>query len=103
MTGIMLLIAAVAMALAGCAYLALSQGRHADAVLGRGADWPMKKAARPLGWCLVMASLGPCVLRDGGGFAALLWPLILSAAAITVAMVIAYRPRWLQPLSGAGR
>ena len=92
-----LLVLACTTCLLGCALLALSQRRHWRTVLDdRKADPP--KLAKT-GWLIVFASLVPCVLRDGGSFAALLWPLVFGASAMTIAMLLTYRPAVLNPLA----
>ena len=93
---IALLVLAYTICLLGCALLALSQTRHWRAVLNnRRADPP--KVAK-IGWLLVFTSLVPCVLRDGWSFAALLWPLIFAVSAMTIAMMLTYRPAALRVL-----
>ena len=98
---IALLVLAFTLCLLGCVLLALSQPHHWRAVLNdRKADPP--KVAW-LGWLLVVAALIPCILRDGGSFAALLWPLILAVCAFSTAMTLTYRPSWLGIVSAALR
>ena len=93
---ILLLAVAAICAFIGCACLALSQPRNWRTVMGKG---QAHQATRPTGWGLVGLSLIFCVARDGGSFAALLWPLLLAGAAFLVAMVLTYRSRWLKPVS----
>ena len=93
----LLLVAAGTLSLAGCALLALSQTRNWRTVIGQGAPPPVM---RRLGWICVGLALVVCVIRDGGSFAALLWPLLLAGGAFAVAMMLAYRPDWLRPLAG---
>lgn len=81
----------------GCALLALSQSHHFRNVLDDRSAKPPKLAR--FGWALVLLSLIPCVLRDGGSFAALLWPLVFAASAMTIGMTLAFRPRWLRPIA----
>lgn len=83
----------------GCAWLALSQVRHAQGVAGVDVS---------LGWRLTVFRLvggvglmvGPtlAVLRDGPGFGSLLGSIALSVGAVAVAMTLAWRPYWLRPL-----
>lgn len=98
--GLMLLLGLV-LCFVGCALLALSQQRNWRTVTGDKKANPPNVAA--LGWMFVSAALIPCVLRDGGSFAALLWPLLFAAGAMVVAMTLAYRPRWLLPLARLNR
>ena len=92
-----LLLLAYALSTLGCALLAFSQTRHWRAIVED------RKAAAPrtakAGWALVLAALVPCVARDGGSFAALLWPLVFAASAMNVARVLTYKPRWLRSLA----
>ena len=97
LTATILLMLAFTLCLLGCVLLALSQPRHWRAVLNdRKANPPM---IAKLGWLLVIAALIPCILRDGGSFAALLWPLIFAASAFSTAMLLTYRPSWLRIVS----
>ena len=94
--GILLLTLAAICALGGCAFLALSQGRNWRTVMGKG---QASGLTRPLGWTLIGVSLVPCIIRDGASFAALLWPLLLAAASVTVALLLAYAPSGLKPIA----
>ena len=44
--------------------------------------------------------MGLFVLRDGGGVATLLWPLLVGVGALAVARALTYRPKLLAPLAG---
>lgn len=90
----LMLVGAFVLCFAGCVLLALSQRRNWRLVSDDKRGKPPRTAA--IGWSLVLLGLPPCILRDGGSFAALLWPLVFAAAAIGVAMVLAYRPSWLR-------
>ncbi|MEO0421955.1 MAG: DUF3325 domain-containing protein [Pseudomonadota bacterium] len=79
--------------------LALSQQRNWRAVTAAPYPSAIRSTARPLAYGLMGLALMLCVARDGGSFAALLWPLLLGAAGLAVTLVIAYRPRWLRPLT----
>ncbi|MEM8776635.1 MAG: DUF3325 domain-containing protein [Pseudomonadota bacterium] len=80
-------------ALMACAFLALSQPRHWRAITGAN---HAPKSLRLAGWGSAALSLVFCILRDGGSFAALLWPLLLASGALTIAMALTYRPAWLK-------
>ncbi|MGD1956977.1 MAG: DUF3325 domain-containing protein [Sphingomonadales bacterium] len=86
----------------GASFLALSQDRNVHRVLGRSVQDKRVSMMRTTGWLLVFVSLIPCIARDGGSFAALLWPLLLAAASIATAMLLAYRPQWLTPIAKVG-
>lgn len=91
---IALLALTYAVCLLCCALLAFSQASHWRAALNdRKADPP--KVAKT-GWLLVFASLVPCILRDGGNFAASVWPLIFAVSVMTIAMTLTYRPATLR-------
>ena len=81
----------------GCALLALSQSRNWRKVSGDSKTDPLRSVRA--GWALVMLALLPCVLRDGGSFAALLWPLLFACGAMTTALLLTYKPQWLRPLA----
>lgn len=78
------------------ALLALSQDRNWRTV---GLAQARAPYGRGLGWAFLTASLVPVLLRDGLSFAALLWPMLIAASAIGVAMILAYRPALLRPLA----
>ncbi len=83
-------ILATAFAFIGAASLALSQDRHWRAVAPKGSRAP--GFLRPAGWCFTFACLVACIARDGGSFAALIWPILMAAACLVVAMSLAYFP-----------
>lgn len=95
MSTVLLLIGAGS-AFLGCGYLALSQTKHCKVILGRDDTPARKRFYRWVGWTLIAAGYAPCAMRDGAGFAVLLWPLLIAAATLSVAMIIAYRPTWLR-------
>ncbi|MEM1143333.1 MAG: DUF3325 family protein [Pseudomonadota bacterium] len=92
-----LLICASGLCLSGCLLLALSQRRNWRVVLSDRAASPPNVASA--GWLLVFLALVPCTVRDGGSFAALVWPLLFASAALATAMTLAYRPTWLKPVA----
>ncbi|MEM1053685.1 MAG: DUF3325 domain-containing protein [Pseudomonadota bacterium] len=97
----MLLLSALIMCLIGCVLLALSQQRNWREVLSdRKAEPPRIAWA---GWSLVLLALVPCVVRDGGSFSALLWPLVFACGAMATAMILTYCPNLLKPIALALR
>ncbi|MEM0985100.1 MAG: DUF3325 domain-containing protein [Pseudomonadota bacterium] len=86
-------------AIIGCALLALSQSRNWREVIGGKPPELTPRLAKWTGWIFIFASLVFCVLRDGGSFAAILWPLLFAVGALSVAMLLAYRPSCLKPVS----
>ena len=97
--GIACLSIAATLSLVGFAFLALSQDKHWRTVTSAKGSAPSKTLVRSSGWTLVFIALVPCIIRDGGAFAALLWPLLLTVCAFSIAMLIAYRPQWLKPIA----
>lgn len=91
---------ALALALLASLSLALSQRRNWRAVMN-GAPGPNVMRARSLGATLFAVCLAVCIIRDGPGFAALLWPFLSSAAAMAVAMLLTYAPTRLQHIARA--
>lgn len=94
-------LAAFAMCALGCAVLAVSQRDHWHAT-GKLPPYPGPRALRRLrvaASLLLAGALAPCVAAHGAGFGALLWALLVSAGGISVAFVLAWRPRWLAPLA----
>ena len=87
----------------GCALLAISQDRNWRTVMGGSPRPTTAQIARWTGWVFVFSALVACVMRDGGSFAALLWPLLLALAAFAVAMILAYEPRLLKFIGRSAR
>ena len=94
-----MLVAALACSIAGLAWLALAMDTHWQQVrgaqpLGRGTAL----ALRLLGTAALLLSLLLCLNADHATMAALVWVMALAAAALTVAFLFSWRPRWLAPL-----
>lgn len=93
----LLLLAAGLASYSAWACMALAMPRHwwADAN-GQGvACAPHRTWLRPFGFALLGLGYALCVYRDGPGFGSVLWVLLVSAAAIAVALTLAWRPRFL--------
>ena len=88
-----LLILAGACCWLGMALLALSHPRNWRTV-GLGGE--IESYARRLGRGLVVMSLGLTWMRDGLNFAILIWPMFIAAAALSIALLLAHRPRFLR-------
>jgi hypothetical protein len=91
-----LLALAFACSLTGMAFLALALKPHWEQA--RALDpYPATRARRlrAIGGVALALSLGFCVLADHVSMAVLVWVMTLTAAALLVAFVLAYRPRWL--------
>jgi hypothetical protein len=54
---------------------------------------------RGFGASALLSSLAGCLVADHATVAGLVWVMTLSASALTVAMTLAYRPRWLSWLA----
>jgi hypothetical protein len=83
----------------GMAWLATSMEPHWRQLHGA-APLRAREAAvlRVLGALSLSGALGACLRADHASMAALVWVLLLAAAALTVAFVLAWRPRCLRPL-----
>jgi hypothetical protein len=93
------LLIAYATCVVGFAWLALSMTPHWQQV--RGATLPARGAVialRMIGAAGIAASLAACLMADHPAMAALVWIMLLAAAAKTVAFLLTWQPRWLRPL-----
>lgn len=89
----MLLTAAALCSVAGCAWLALAMEVHWRQV--QGSDGPrrgMRYALRALGICGLVASGALCLIADRPSMAALVWIMLLAGGALSVALVLAWKP-----------
>ena len=99
-----LLLAACLLAGLGFAGLALSQDRHTARVhRSNRPEGHIPYAQRAISLIAIGLSLPACVAAHGASFGGLLWALLLPAAAMTVALVLSYRPHWLRPPASAAR
>lgn len=102
--------AAALMGIVSTAYLAfacfaLSQRRHWEAVT-EGRAYPalvVGRILRPLGGVLLVLSLALALTRDGLDYGSMLWVVVLSIAALAVALTLTWRPRALCFLSAPFR
>lgn len=91
-----LLLASFAVSVFGLALFARSQARHHKAMAITRAPTPRQRALqRAAGALLLLVALMLAWLRDGPGFGTVLWALLLTLAAVTVTLVLAWRPHWL--------
>ncbi|RRD57092.1 DUF3325 family protein [Comamonadaceae bacterium OH2545_COT-014] len=89
---------------AGMAWLALAMEAHWEHVRTDRHQPAAARRLRVLGAAALAASLALCLWADTPGLAALVWPMNLAASALAVALLLAWRPRWLRPLARvAGR
>ena len=94
-----LLGAAVLLAWCGVAWLALAMDVHWRQVRGAGAlTRAGSRTLRASGALALLASLLVCLRADHPTMAPLVWVMALAAAALGVALLLAWRPRWLVPL-----
>lgn len=95
----LVLAAALALCVAGLAWIALAMDTHWQQVRGpRPAGRGAVLVLRLLGAAALAASLALCLQVDHGTMAALVWIMSLAAAALTVAFTLSARPGWLKPL-----
>lgn len=91
--------AALACTVVGCAWLALALPAHWQQVQGAAAPTRLQQLLlRLAGTGALAASAGLCLRADHPGMAALVWVMLLAAAALSVAFTLAWRARWLAPL-----
>ena len=102
----LLLLAALLSNLAGLVWLALALDAHWKQVHGsRRREAKTILALRALGVAALILSLLLCLRVDHASMASLVWIMSLAAAALMVALTLAWRPRWLSaffPSSGFG-
>lgn len=94
----LLLIAAYLASFCGFACLALAMPRHWRDASGQRVDVvPYRTWLRPCGFLLLGIAYAVCVYRDGASFGGVLWVVLISAAAIAMAVTLAWRPQLLLP------
>lgn len=98
----LLLIAALAAAVLGLAWLALAMEVHWQQVRGGNAppSASVARALRLLGGLSLLASLALCLSVDHVSMASLVWVMALAAAALLVTFTLSWRPCLLAPLLG---
>lgn len=95
----LMLFAALAVALAGTAWLALSLESHWQQVRGgQDASAATVRSLRVLGALALLVSLLICLRVDHPTMAVLVWVMALAASALAVAFTLSYHPRLLAPL-----
>ena len=96
-----LLTAALLCAFVGLAWLALAMEPHWQQA--RATPVPSRSTVhllRTLGAAALAASLLLCLAADHPTMAALVWIMALAVATLAVAMLLAWRPRWVGWLAG---
>ena len=95
----LMLIAALAVALTGASWLALSMEHHWRQVRGEpDAGAGTVRSLRVLGALALLVSLLICLRVDHPTMAVLVWVMALAGSALTVAFTLAFQPRLLAPL-----
>ena len=97
------LAASVTAAFAGMAWLGLSYDSHWAQVFGDEAAPPTparQRGLRAAGAAALLLSLLACLAADHASMASLVWVMALAPAALAVALLLAWRPRWLRGLAG---
>ncbi|MEN9892388.1 MAG: hypothetical protein RLY78_2683 [Pseudomonadota bacterium] len=90
---------AVLASLCGFALLALGQDRHWSAVTGLDEGQRVPSAQlRGSGLAAQAVACALWVIAEGPGFGALLWGVSTTAAAMTIALTLTWRPQWLKAL-----
>ncbi len=81
----------------GFAWLALAMDTHWEQVHGQAATPAVnRRLLRVLGSGLLAASLALCLQADHASMAVLVWAMLLAGAAVLIAFVLAWQPRWLR-------
>ena len=80
----------------GMGWLALSISAHWQQVWATAL--PPVKMLRVLAVLALSASLLLCLWGDHPSIAVLVWAMVVSGSALSVAILLSWRPRWLRPL-----
>jgi hypothetical protein len=99
MSDALLLSVALLLTGAGLGWFALSIDAHWRRL--RGGRPPRRRIVlllRAFGCAALAGSLLLCLRVDHGSMASLVWVMMLTACALAVAFVLAWRPRWFTPL-----
>lgn len=101
---ILWILLAAGLNLVGMAWLALAKAAHWEQVTLRPAKEHLsaKRLLRPLGVVACLLSFSACLMGDSLSMALLVWVLLLSVAAVSIALVLTWHPsalRYLLPLA----
>ncbi len=91
--------AALLACLAGMGWLALAMETHWAQVRDGVASRAQVVRLRVLGVAGLVGGLALCLAADHPSMAALVWVMALAGAALAVAMVLTWRPRWMRALA----
>jgi hypothetical protein len=90
----------LALPYAGFTALCLAMERHHEHVFGRRRIPSLRRRVLQItGWLLLAVSLVPCFAVAGWGVGGVLWCGLLTAAALPLAILLAFRPRAVIPLA----
>lgn len=96
MTPTLWLIAASLASYSGFACLALAMPRHGAAARGQKTGVMLhRRRLRACGFLMLGIAYALCVYCDGPGFGSLLWVVLISEAAVAVALTLAWHPQLL--------
>ena len=96
---VLLWIAAYLLCVAGFGWLALAMDVHwRQAHRGAAPGARGRRVLRGLGAVALAVALAACLGADHATMAVLVWVMLLAAAALSVAFMLSWRPRWLAPL-----
>lgn len=96
------LTAALVACLAGMGWLALAMEAHWAQVRAGHRPPATVRRLRVQGALGLAVSLALCLRADHPSMAALVWVMLLAAAALAVALTLTWKPRWLLVLAWAG-
>nr|WP_246373200.1 DUF3325 family protein [Lysobacter spongiae] len=91
----MMLAIALAACIVGVGWLALAMDVHGRQAWGRAAGAKAKRALRAMGAAALVVALVLCLRVDHATMAVLVWVMALAVGAVAVAMMLAWRARWL--------
>jgi hypothetical protein len=96
LTGVLLRAAQLLGCSCGLGWLALAMEVHWQQVFGGPApSMATARWLRLLGVASLVGSLALCLAIDHASMAALVWVMALAGSALAIALVLAWRPRWL--------
>ena len=85
---------------AGFTALCLSMPRHHDELLGHKASARRRQGLQLSGWLLLALSLWAAVSSNGWSFGLVDWFAVLMLSALTLVLLLPYRPRLALALAG---
>lgn len=89
----------LALCFSGFTALCLSMDRHHQQVFGQKPPQPERLIFQIGGWLTLPIACAPCILEFGPSIGIALWLTELSLAALSVLLLLSYRPRLILPLA----